>query len=232
MTAVPEPAEPASGPPAEATKASPGAPAPAPPPAQPKATATSQLSPAELLRREFARLTLGRILYNPPEQMSVGQRERVEVRISPSLTTTLTEDLKGSGAPRVEQLQVSSFMKVRLLGEGFAITPLSSEEQAVVGEGYTQWAWDVTPQRAGDLTLVLIVTARVKMQGYPDEQKDLQMPKRHIKVRVNPAHVVSSFIGDNRDWLIPSVVIPLALWVGDRAWRAWKGGAQGQGKSD
>ncbi len=230
---------PKPAPPSMATQAPPGAPAPAPPVALRTPTAEGKSSapppqpnPAEMVREELSRLAAGRILYNPPEQMTVAQRERVEVRITQSQTAPLAEGLKGSGTPRVEQIGVSSFMRVRLIGEGFSIMPLSSEEQAVVGEGYTQWAWDVTPQRSGDLTLVLIVTARVKMQGYPDEQKDLQTLERHIKVRVNPAHAVSSFVGENRDWLIPSVLIPLALWVGNRAWRAWKGRAQTQGKGD
>lgn len=234
-----EPAGPAPAPPAVAPKATPGALTPTPPVVLRTPTAgmkssapPPQPNPAELVREELSRLAVGRILYNPPEQMAVAQRERVEVRITQSQTAPLAEGLKGSGAPRVEQIGVSSFMRVRLIGDGFNIMPLSSEEQAVVGEGYTQWAWDVTPQRAGDLTLVLIVTARVKMQGYPDEQKDLQTLERHIKVRVNPAHAVSSFVGDNRDWLIPSVLIPLAMWVGNRAWRAWRGRARGQEKSD
>jgi hypothetical protein len=187
------------------------------------ATAVPAPSPGEAVQAAFSQLSSGRILYNPPERMTAGQRERVEVRVTQSMTESLTEGLRGSGPPRVEPIRVSSFMKVRLTGGGFEIVPLSSEEQIVlVGEPYTQWAWDVIPIASGNQTLVLVVTARVKVPGLSDEQKDLDIIERRIAVKVNAAYALSRFVDHNSGWLIPSVVVPVAAAAGGWTWRTIK----------
>jgi hypothetical protein len=192
-------------------------------------------SPAALVQAEFARLAAGRILYNPPQEMTVARRERIEVRITQSMTTSLTEGLQGSGAPQVEQIPVASFMKVRLLGEGFKITPLSSEEQIVVGNTFTQWMWDVTPLEAGQKSLIIVVTARVKLAGFSDEQKDLNIIERKISVRVNPVYSIQTFFNENLDWLFPAVLIPLIMGIGGWVWRSWhnkaRSGSRGNSRS-
>ncbi|MFZ2422474.1 MAG: hypothetical protein WA029_15185 [Anaerolineae bacterium] len=183
------------------------------------ATPQPPQDPAAMVQAEFSRLAAGRILYNPPEEMTEGERERVEVRITQNMTASLTEGLKGSGAPRIEQIPVASFMKVRLTSDSFDITPVSSEEQIVAGDTYTQWAWDVVPQRSGTHALILVVTARVKLAGFSDEQRDLDIIERTINVRVNPVYSVQSFISNNRDWLFPTVLVPLIIALGGWVWK-------------
>ncbi len=191
--------------------------------ATPAATVQTPVAPdpAKAVESEFARLEKGRIMYNPPTEMTEGQRERIEVRIAQSDAVTLTEGLRGSGAPQIEAIAVASFMKVRLLGEGFTITPLSSEEQVVAGADFTQWTWDVTPTQAGDLSLTLVVTARVKLAGFSDEQKDLGIIERNIKVKVDPAYSLQAFFDANRDWIFPAVFIPVAAAGGGALWRRY-----------
>ena len=46
-----------------------------------------------------------------PEEMTVDQAERVEVRISMDTAAALTEGLKGEGTPVVESIPVSYFIK-------------------------------------------------------------------------------------------------------------------------
>ncbi len=193
-----------------------------PAPTQPApGTATPQppQDPAAMVQAEFSRLAAGRIMYNPPEEMTEGERERVEVRITQNMTAPLTEGLKGSGAPRIEQIPVASFMKVRLTSDSFDITPVSSEEQIVAGDTYTQWTWDVVPQKSGTHALILVVTARVKLAGFSDEQRDLDIIEREINVRVNPVYSIQSFISNNRDWLFPTVLVPLIMALGGWAWK-------------
>jgi hypothetical protein len=178
-------------------------------------TATPSTSDLALLvHAEFARLAAGHILYNPPDTMRVGQKERVEVRITQGMTETLVvETVRGRGAPVVEQIPVSTFMKVRLTGDAFAISPLSSEEQFVIGDSYTEWVWDVTPLRAGERTLTLLVTARVLLAGFPAEQRDLKIIERPIKVAVNPISLGQDLARENRAVLISVVLIPLIVAI-------------------
>ena len=185
---------------------------------------------AEAVQAEFERLSKGRILYNPPEEMQVGLRERIEARISMDPAAPLEAGLVGEGVPQVEAIPVGCFMKVRLQGEAFEITALSSEEQVVPAEGFTQWSWDVTPKEAGAQSLFLIVTARVKLSGYADEQKDLGIIEREILIKVNPGHSIRSFFTDNQEWIYAVVIIPslaaLSRWLWTRHKRRTSSGSE------
>ncbi len=186
----------------------------------PLAPATA--SPAEAAQAEFDRLSRGRILYNPPAEMQVDETERVEVRISMDPEATLEVELKGSGAPQVESIPVSAFMKVRLMGDAFRITSFSSEEQVVPAQGYTEWDFDVTPNKSGEQSLSLVVTARVKLPGYGDEQKDLKIIERQIRVRVTAGQSMGAWLRTNKTWLYPAVVVPSVTAVGGWLWKRYR----------
>lgn len=181
---------------------------------QPAATPDPAVYAAEAL----AELEQGRILYNPPSEMQLGETERVEVRIGLNSEISLDEGLKGSGDPVTEQIPVAAFMAVRLAGTAFEITPLSSEEQLVANDTFTQWAWDIMPTEAGHRNLTLIVTARVKIPGFADEARDLPIIERDILVKVSPLQSATNFIKENPEWIAPPVLAVLAAILG-WAWR-------------
>jgi hypothetical protein len=177
-------------------------------------------SPGAVVQQELEKLASGLIAYNPPTEMTVDQTERVEVRIGMDTAAPLTTGLKGSGTPTVESIPVSCFMKVRLVGEAFSIVAFSSEEQIVPAQGFTEWAWDVTPRQSGDRILSLIVTALVKATEAEGE-KDLPIIERQIHVNVNPGSMFSSFFRNNRGWIYPAVLLPLVAALGRWLW-AWQ----------
>lgn len=186
----------------------------------PGATATAQpaLDPAEVARSALAELAQGRILYNPPTEMQFGQPERVEVRISLDPAADLGSGLQGSGEPVEEQIPVSAFMTVRLTGAAFEITPLSSAEQIIAQDTYTQWAWDVVPIKSGEQRLTLIVTARVKLPGFGEEARDLPIIEREITVKVTPVQAALNFFNQNLAWIGPTMLAGLGTALG-WAWR-------------
>jgi hypothetical protein len=190
-------------------------------------------SPGAVVQRELEKLASGLIAYNPPTEMTVDETERVEVRISMDTSAPITTGLKGSGTPTVESIHVSCFMKVRLVGEAFSIVAFSSEEQIVPAQGFTEWAWDVTPKQSGERTLSLIVTALVKSPDVEGE-KDLPIIERQIHVKVNPGSVFGSFFRDNRGWIYPAVAVPLVAalgrWLWDRQKRRKRPGEPGTGE--
>jgi hypothetical protein len=194
-----------------------------PEPTQPSPPTPS--SPGVVVQQELERLASGLIVYNPPAEMTVDKPERVEARISMDVTAPITTGLKGSGTPVVESISVGYFMKVRLVGDAFDIVALSSEEQIVPAQGFSEWAWDVTPTESGTRNLCLVVTALVKAPN-AEGKKDLPIIERQIRVHVNPGFVVSSFFKDNRAWIFTAVLVPLLAALGRWMWQRQKSNQQ------
>ena len=174
--------------------------------------------PRILVQNELNTLTQGLLAFNPPTTMTVGEVARVEVRIQSgplSVTTTrvLTEGLPGTGIATVEPISTYTFMKARLIGDSFDITPLTEAEQIVSGDGYTQWSWDVLPKEAGSRTLNLIVSVRIKIPGYADETKDFPVKAKAINVQVNFPYSAGQFIAGNWPLLAAIILLPLAVLV-------------------
>ncbi|MGH8885866.1 MAG: hypothetical protein ACRDYX_11970, partial [Egibacteraceae bacterium] len=139
----------------------------------------------QIIKRE---LQPGVVLYNPPERMRVDDPVRVEVRISRAFSEGIRQGLRGRGEPRVEGLLVGTFMRARLQGSAFDITPIGSDVQPVLAAGFTEWRWDVRPTVSGVHPLYVVVTV-------VHEGTTLAEPppfERRIDVAVNPAYWLKS----------------------------------------
>lgn len=154
----------------------------------------------------------GMLVFNPAERMKVGRRERLEIRLSRDLAAAVTEGLRGRGAPRVEAIEIGERARVRLQGDDFAISALSSEDQLVRDVGFTQWDFDVIPLRSGRRMLRLVVTLRLKREN-SQELCDLPALEREIVVRVAPVHAIAFFTRTHWKWFVASVAIPLVAWL-------------------
>lgn len=176
--------------PTEVTGAA-GGPAPGePPPGEPPP------SVEEFVDKVLDRLTdPGRILYNPPSRMSVGERELVEVRITRNPSVNLGSGLVGSGVPIEGIVRVAPKMIVDLVGPDFDITPLSPKRQVVGGTDFNEWAFHIAPQRAG--TTFLWLTVSVDVKGAQLRGVSPVVLRREIQVDVDPVHELITFIGDN-----------------------------------
>lgn len=188
----------------------PTTPAPAPPPP----TVTTPQEIARIIDEEIGKLPTGTIVYNPPKEMTVGISERVEARISrEEFHEELIQGLKGRGVPKVEDIEVGTAMKVRLIGDKFNILSLSDEEQLVASSKYTQWAWDVIPLKAGSQVLHLSVTVIVPIPGHGDRQRTWPVIDKEINVKVNATHTMANWLGNNWQWFISTIIIPI-VWKG------------------
>jgi|GEM_PF-3236824 len=167
---------------------------------------------AEIIREELERLPVGRLMFNPPESMRVGVRERVEVRISQDVAQDLTVNLKGQGLPQLEEIRVATFMKVQLSAEDFEITPLNEAEQFVAADTFTEWAWDVLPQKAGLKSLRLLVTVRLKLDG-SEEKRDYPVLDRTVTVAVNRLYTTKMFVKEHWKWIAGSMILPVVAWI-------------------
>lgn len=104
----------------------------------------------------------GEILYRIPHAMPLGRETRCLVRIAldaDAIVENITLDEHVTLKPL---MRVSDLMQVELLdpsGEPtFQIRSISSPEQIVEDEGYTEWLFWVTPLRAGTFPLMIKVS--------------------------------------------------------------------------
>jgi len=125
-------------------------------------------------------------MFNPPEEMTEYITERVETRITQNINEDLIRGLKGKGIPQIDDIKVSSSMTVKLSGDTFKIILLSEEEQPLLSSGYTQWEWDVTPQKAGSRKLQLSVSASIYTPQFGEKKKSHPVMEKEILVKVNP----------------------------------------------
>lgn len=162
------------------------------------------------LQKEIDQLKIGKILFNPPNIMKVGVKERIEVRVTQDLEVELNKALRGRGIPQIEKIRIYEIMKLKLSGGDFNIVSLSEEEQIVSKKGITEWAWDVTPGIRGKQVLQLMVTLQIKIES---SQNHISHPvlEREITVEVNPVYSTKVFLIENWKWVVTALVMPIAL---------------------
>jgi hypothetical protein len=169
----------------------------------------------DLVRSAFAELVQpGRLLFNPPDRMQLGQTERVEVRLTRTLKldAELLRDLRGHGEPQVEEIPTAPLMAVTLKGDGFRITAYSDEEQSITQDGITTWEFDIQAHKRGQQRLVMCVSLRIPVPGQPLEHKSIPVREAVIDVQVGvPA--VMQFVAGNWQWFIGTAIAIAAVVV-------------------
>ena len=216
---------------------------PSPPPeatVTPVTLPTATLDLNAILAEAMNQLPEGRMLFNPPQAMSLGEKVRVELRVlrveegvpEPVVEATLKPGLRGPGTPLVEPLKVGTSMKAKLSGDGFDVVPLNEEEQIVAGDRFTQWAWDVTAIESGQKELNLTVTVKVIVEEVGEKGRDLPVMTRTVQVRINPVYSIKEFLSAYWQFLATALVLPIVAW----AWRRYStkkaeaGSARGEKK--
>ena len=147
----------------------------------------------KLIDKALKELSTGKILFNPPEEMKVGDAELVEVRIAHNSTGDLTKGLEGRGKAKIKVTEVSSYMKVRLTGSAFKIVPETSEPQIIESDKYTEWQFYVTPLKSGRQTLRLTYYVIISIAGYDDKQKAYKVGDWKVNVKVNPMYFLKCY---------------------------------------
>lgn len=151
----------------------------------------------KILKKEIENLSFGKIVYNPPKEMTEFVGEIIEARISHNVNKELTKGLEGRGIPLEESIKVSTIMTARLSGDTFNILYLSDKEQIVPPEEYTaEWEWEVIPQKAGYRKLYLSVSVVLDMPEFGEKKISLPVMKKKIHVKVNPDKTRETNLGD------------------------------------
>jgi hypothetical protein len=180
---------------------------------KPPQTSTTLSSNVKGLAAEaFDTVVMGKVAFNHPTSMRVGEATHIQARIARSAPDDLAEGLAGPGPVVVRGIEVSRYIRVKLLGPAFEITPLSSDDQLLFDKGYTQWEWSVIPKRSGRQYLYLRVTLRLDIPEHGPELVDRTVLNERIPVAVNLPYAIQQFVGANWQWAAGGAT-PIAVIV-------------------
>jgi len=155
----------------------------------------------------------GLIAFNAPAQMNLGQKARVQVRISKQFEKTIIETMKKEGTLTSDTLSVGEIMMVKLLGDDFDITAFDEEEQGVTDEGYTQWEFDVIPRSSGDHELFIKAGIVYYVPNLGSTKKYFPVYEKTITVHVSVWQQVAGFAHDRWEFIVSSILIPVGVWL-------------------
>lgn len=166
-------------------------------------------------------LVPGKVAFNVPERMEIGETIRIELRLSghksiPELKEGISNQAKGRREG--EEIEIGNRMKATLSGANFEFVDLREEIQLVGTLKDTWWAWQVTANDSGTHTLILLVSAILPIEGelLPYELKTFE---RQITISVGVGRRLSDFGSNNWQWLWTFVLVPIAAWVMRRQWK-------------
>jgi hypothetical protein len=141
---------------------------------------------SEAIKQEIQHQLPGEILINLPSEMTVGVKERAEIRIAKKGIKYFNKGLRGRGIPEIEKIRISPIMTVILMGDKFDIEALSHEVQPITDFDFTQWEWNITPREAGNQSLLIRVSVRIEIPQVNEPLvKDYPVYEKKIKVKIN-----------------------------------------------
>ncbi len=162
--------------------------------------------------------SMGNFLYKVPDTMIVLNSYTIIARISKKLDTLIIEE-NINGKFTKEVIRIESRMEVDIIdrnGDNFIINKINSKRQIVEDGYYTEWIFNVTPLKYGELPLDIVVTIVRGDDIKEDVYTDL------IIVKSNPVKQVEKWW--NNHWIVLSelVIIPIIIWLFN-LWRKRKG---------
>lgn len=166
-------------------------------------------------------LSEGRLSYETPSKLAVGEETTISAAILPLVITQQDEDeadeiLAEALEVEVDDLQretieISDKMQLELIGneDHFRIRPLQDNVPQPLGEKPTTWGWVVTPLKPGNHTLTLKISAKVNSFSSDvnisnETETRTTTEDRIIEVEIVPSITIPYLL--NRYW-IPLLVV-------------------------
>lgn len=231
------PADAASSPPSavegeiiEAVSVETAAPPPSEPASEPVEPSIGDLvsPPPDLSRaieKSMRKLASGRIMFDAPMRMEVGESYAVEAVVSYKFLKDLSGNLNAAGSSGNTGLTVSRNLSLHLRGPGFDVSPVHDtagreqqfpiddvEDTKTLAEDSTaKWIWNVVPLKSGFRSLSLNVEITVEDAQYNQMINEYQIFQKVIQIKPNIIHTLT------RSYLLMAVttiiVVAAVGWV-------------------
>jgi hypothetical protein len=173
-------------------------------------------------KKEAVDTNSGWVAYSVPINMKVSKSYSVKVRISKRTTgqnkavlilgnDDVINNPEYESIATIEDIRVSGDMSAELRGDKntFSIVALSTEDQNIDNESYTEWEWVVVPKKNGESPLKLVI----KMK---DLNKDIVVFNKNIEIKSNIPVAVEGFFDKYWQWFMTTIIIPIFLYFWNR----------------
>ncbi|WP_421799596.1 hypothetical protein [Haliscomenobacter sp.] len=164
-----------------------------------------QLPPSQVPRT----LSSGQIVYEIPDTMAVNVRSEIRLRIARLIQDEIFREGLGENVDQYS-IQVSDIMEVQLNDESgaedcFKISEISEREQLLLHQDFTEWAWYVTPLKAGNCLLNIKVNAIIPIEG-TDRKKSVIVLEKEVKIIAIKGEFFS-----NKIWAFSDILMFVSL---------------------
>jgi hypothetical protein len=142
------------------------------------------------------RLRDGQVVYRAPSPMRVNEAQRVTVRVAGrDAPPDLTSGLPGTGSVSAAPAKVGSALSADLSGPDFQITRVGGDDgqRELPDGGFAEWAWDVRPQKSGNLRLDFVLYVAKDTGGVPIHYRTYA---HEVEVEVNFSYSFGKFVKD------------------------------------
>lgn len=166
-----------------------------------------------------AGLQEGRVAWNTPPAMNMGQSYPVEVRVTLDQAefAGIASRVVAAGTTTTERAELSHDLIATLHGTKFDISPQEEQHQPVLSGQDTVWKWIISPKEPGKQALLLTI------QSVTKDGHIYTSLTREILVNALPAPAphppptfldkTITFILGNWDKLLTLILIPLGGWA-------------------
>lgn len=173
---------------------------------------------SEMLGNGMRRLTAGRIVFDTPGEMSVGESYAIEATVTHRFLKDLSQSLAEGGADG--NLKLGDNITLHLKGNGFDITPVpdstigaeqefpidDTEDAKTIAEDSTaSWEWNVKPEKSGFQTLLLSVEVAVEDEHLREILAESPVFEKVVQVKSSFFHSIS------KSYLLMAVIIVIAV---------------------
>jgi hypothetical protein len=173
------------------------------------------MPPTSTSPNNISAIVKGKIAHDIERNMDIYKSYMTTVSISKSKDNAVLYEGLNASEFTEETINVSSQVKVFLIdpsgGLNFKITPINNYEQFVNLTSNTIWKWNVMPIKKGNNLLILRATIKI-FNEEADSYKDVNVFEKPITIKSSFAREAKVFIGNNWQYLLSTLVIPLGLW--------------------
>ena len=136
----------------------------------------SPTSDADIIENYLNNLDKGKLIYEPPQKMTVNLTEIISAMI--------TKENISIG----EDIEVAPYMYADLKGgAAFEITDYVETDQVIPNEGNATWKWDVKPRVVGIHSLDLLLYISIPLHN--DNKNRVLIHNKTIQIEVNPKEI-------------------------------------------